>query len=537
MSSKQIVFISHSSKDRNFANAICHTLESNGVRCWIAPRDIMPGKPYGAAIIDAIEKCGIMVVVFTSNANDSVPVNNEIERAVNKGAIVIPVRFQDIAPSKNLEFFISSNHWLDAFTDPIEEHLEKLSNTIKTLFENTDSILTDEKVVKETVPETKATLPMSEGEKEEIDIKKIAAKKGLEMQAERLFESNKHAEAIEVYKKLIADHTNGNDAEAHFYRYQIHHIESEQARFESKKDSDPSEAEKNSTDVKEGLSGASEDEKEVRDDIKVSKSKEVKNGQATGISAVKQKKVDEVTKEVIKVSSLKEIKLQNIISQIEANMVYVEGGTFTMGSTSEKSKNHEKLAHAVMLSSFRINKYVVTQEEWVAVMGNNPSKYEYDRGCPVEQISWNTAQKFIGKLNNMTGGNYRLPTEAEWEYAARGGNKSKRYRYSGGDDYGKVAWYEGNSKAHPHPVGQKQPNELGLYDMSGNVWEWCSDWYHQEYYANSPSQNPKGPSIGKERVLRGGAFSNSITSCTVAERFSMRPSISAWCYGFRLARD
>ena len=165
-------------------------------------------------------------------------------------------------------------------------------------------------------------------------------------------------------------------------------------------------------------------------------------------------------------------------------------------------------------------------------MGNDPSRFSNCDNCPVEQVSWNDIQDFIQKLNQKTGKNYRLPTEAEWEYAARGGNKSKGYTYSGSNSSGEVAWYTDNSDSKTHPAGQKQPNELGLFDMSGNVWEWCSDWYGSDYYQSSPSSNPKGASTGSFRVRRGGGWCSNARDCRSAYRDFTYPGRRI---GFRLA--
>lgn len=215
------------------------------------------------------------------------------------------------------------------------------------------------------------------------------------------------------------------------------------------------------------------------------------------------------------------------------DMVYVEGGTFTMGATSEQGSDaysDESPAHSVTVSDFYIGKYEVTQAQWRAVMGSNPSKFKGDN-LPVEQVSWNDIQKFITKLNTMTGKTFRLPTEAEWEYAARGGNKSKGYKYSGSNTLDNVGWYY-NSGGKTHPVGQKQPNELGLYDMSGNVWEWCQDWYGS--YSSSSQTNPTGPSSGSYRVLRGGDW-GMIFWRNIYSRTYARPDKGRSYNGFRLA--
>ena len=165
-------------------------------------------------------------------------------------------------------------------------------------------------------------------------------------------------------------------------------------------------------------------------------------------------------------------------------------------------------------------------------MGSNPSHFKSCGGnCPVERVSWNDVQEFLKKLNQMTGKNYRLPTEAQWEYAARGGSKSRGYKYSGSNSVGSVAWYRGNSSFKTHAVGQKSPNELGIYDMSGNVWEWCMDWIGS--YSSGAQRNPQGPSSGSRKVLRGGSWINSARGMRVSNRGSISPS-NRGSFGFRL---
>lgn len=220
----------------------------------------------------------------------------------------------------------------------------------------------------------------------------------------------------------------------------------------------------------------------------------------------------------------KQRRIEEIVCQLEHNMVYVEGGTFTMGATSEQGSDaweYEKPAHQVTLSSFSIGKYEVTQEEWEAVMGSNPSHFKGAKR-PVDCVSWDDCQTFIRKLNAMTGKHFRLPTEAEWEYAARGGNRSRGYKYSGSDI--PVAWINPGSNGETHPVGRLKSNEIGLYDMSGNVWEWCQDWYSENYYGCSPSHDPKGPSSGSYRVRRGGSYYYDARQCRVSNRWFAEPN-------------
>ena len=206
-----------------------------------------------------------------------------------------------------------------------------------------------------------------------------------------------------------------------------------------------------------------------------------------------------------------------------------------MGATSEQGSdadNDEKPVHSVTLSDYYIGETEVTQELWQAVMGINLSYFSGNPHRPVETVSWNECQTFITKLNELTGKNFRLPTEAEWEYAARGGNKSKGYKYSGSNTIGDVAWYYDNSGSRTHDVKTKQANELGIYDMSGNVYEWCQDW--DGSYSSSSQTNPMGPSSGSDRVLRGGSWDYDARYCRVSDRNSNYPSSRGISDGFRL---
>ena len=243
--------------------------------------------------------------------------------------------------------------------------------------------------------------------------------------------------------------------------------------------------------------------------------------------------------------------------------VKVNGGNFDLGSNVEGSDR--KPLHTVTLKDFYIGTYEVTQEQWKTIMGDNPSIFQCDQ-CPVTNVSWNEVQIFIQKLNTATGKHYRLPTEAEWEYAARGGanemlikdsktfggvnelipNRERKRtpdKYKTGKQYsGKrlpqdVAWYERNSDYHPHPIGRKKPNELDIYDMSGNVEEWCADWYVGNFGTKIPVKNPQGPDHGISKVVRGGSWNNSADEITVTRRAAYLPDTRANSLGFRLAED
>ena len=233
------------------------------------------------------------------------------------------------------------------------------------------------------------------------------------------------------------------------------------------------------------------------------------------------------------------------IGNVSFEMVRVEGGIFTMGATAEQGSDaysDEKPTHQVTLSFYSIGKTEVTQALWQAVMGKSVSQIASENGWntygvgsnyPMYYISYEDCQTFIRKLNALTGKNFRLPTEAEWEFAARGGNNSCVYKYSGSNTLSNVAWYDDNSSNKTHPVATKAPNELGIYDMSGNVWEWCSDW--KGAYSSSSQYNPTGPNRGSFCVLRGGSWSNNARLCRGSYRLYYLPTRRIDDLGLRLA--
>lgn len=244
------------------------------------------------------------------------------------------------------------------------------------------------------------------------------------------------------------------------------------------------------------------------------------------------------------------------VNGVEFNMIHVEGGTFNMGTTIEQDKDarsDESPIHKVTLSDYYIGETAVTQELWKAVMNTTILQLaaadgldKDELGCigenfPMYYLTWYNCQKFIEKLNKITGENFRLPTEAEWEFAAKGGNKSKGYKYSGGNDLKEVAWYERNAFIGKYyesfcPIKHKKPNELGIYDMSGSVWEWCQDWYDENYYSYSPKVNPTGPLDGVNKVCRGGDWGDDVRLLRLTCRSGDDPDYtdSLGCNGFRL---
>jgi len=234
------------------------------------------------------------------------------------------------------------------------------------------------------------------------------------------------------------------------------------------------------------------------------------------------------------------------VSGVTFKMKRVDGGTFQMGATEEQitgsAQYNEQPVHRVTLNTFFIGETEVTQALWYAIMAKSPddeNSWYFGSGAdyPAYHLSWNLCQEFITKLNRVTGRQFRFPTEAEWEFAARGGTKSRGYKYAGSDNVDDVAWYQvvTPSAEHLHPVATKKANELGLYDMSGNAREWCSDWYDYYYYKSSPSSNPTGPTTGEDRVRRGGSIAGDADQCRVACRSYSEPSSDTYPNGLRLA--
>jgi sulfatase modifying factor 1 len=224
-------------------------------------------------------------------------------------------------------------------------------------------------------------------------------------------------------------------------------------------------------------------------------------------------------------------------------MVLITGGHFAMGDKDEV----DAPAHDVAVNSFYMDKYLVTQEQYQKLLGNNPSRWKGDKN-PVEQVRWSDAVRYCNKRSeaeglqpcydlqtwqcNFEASGYRLPTEAEWEYACRAGTKTPYFFGSTPDKIGDYAWYEKNSRGRPHPVGQKKPNPWGLYDICGNVWEWCNDFYKVDYYKESPPQDPKGPKTGQTKVLRGGAWRFSEENSRSGYRYNENPGYADVCFGY-----
>lgn len=237
--------------------------------------------------------------------------------------------------------------------------------------------------------------------------------------------------------------------------------------------------------------------------------------------------------QVIKIA---QIETEPSVPSEAEGMVFVKGGCFDMGDISGEGDPDEKPVHPVCVDDFYIGRYEVTQGEWMKVMGKNPSFFIRCDNCPVENVSYNAVQEFIRRLNRSSSLTYRLPTEAEWEYAARSGGKKEKWAGINGEEgLSDYAWHKGNSGGRTHPVGQKKANGLGLYDMCGNVHEWVGDYYDGDYYKSSPKNNPGGPTGSQHRVSRGGAWPNTAWGMRTSIRYRFTQDDHGREFGFRLA--
>ena len=366
---KTDVCISYSSKDKIIAEAVCHSLEERRISCWMAPRDVIPGKPYGGQIIHAIKQCSVVVLVFSKNANSSEHVGNEVGRAFDARKIIIPFVVEQSDVNEDLEYYLGRKHWLDAYPN-YKEKTAELVQTVLRLLERSDN------------------------------------------------------------------------------------------------------------DILEGP------------------------------------------------------------ECVPIKLVDICGGVFTMGATQEQGKDgddSEKPVHRVSVSSFKLSEAPITvaqYREFCQATGREmpfEPKWGWIDNHPIVNVSWYDAFSFAEWAG------CRLPTEAEWEFAARGGNNSCHYKYSGGNNPNEIAWFSDNVKSPgTRPVRAKKPNELGLYDMSGNVYEWCSNWKYE--YTTEDVTDPQGPDTGYIKASKGGSWHSSSKSLRVSNRDDDPPEFYSHNVGFRIAK-
>ena len=502
MESNQDVFISHSSVDSKLAYAMCHYLEEKGIRCWIAPRDVQGGTEYAEAIIMGIRSCKIMVVLFNKNANDSIYVKNEVERAFNYKSILIPFKLDQTIPSAALELFLGSVHSLDATKGNPEDCFDLLYQNCVRVLGKKERVIEEKPVIplttetKEYIIEEKPVIPINTETKEHLIEEKPVPPINTETK-----------EPILEEKPVISINTETKESPVKEIPLQ-HKEENKSQATDSKKKILP---------VVIGLVAL----------LIIAGAYFGYQNSMTSSPEV----ADETTKPTIQ-------------------WVSIPAGTFMMGSpASEVDRSDLEIQHEVKLSAFKMSAYEVTFEQYdafcVATKREKPSDEGWDRGQtgggprgrgqrPVINVSWYDATAFAEWVGA------RLPTEAEWEYACRAGSTTP---FNTGENLTTIqSNYDGNSPYLPidgniyrkqsTAVGSFAPNAYGLYDMHGNVWEWCLDW--SDHYPSTSQSNPTGPTEGSHRVRRGGSWSNFAQYCRSAYRSSNPPGYRCIRSGFRL---
>ncbi len=474
------VFISHSIKDKTTADAVCATLESNGVRCWIAPRDVSPGREWSECIIEAIKKSRIMVLVFTANSNESPQIRREVERAVNHGVVILPLRVDNIVPSSALEYFIGNVHWLDALTPPLEKHLLRLCGSVKSFLAAAPAppgpVLPEQPV--ETVPAgQKEGLSPSTDSPDHARVSLREAPAEPPASASAAFLSPAWLRRLWIFGLCVLAAAITIGAILFF----LHK---------------PSPGESPS--------------------------------QVTASQPGKSEPASIPAQTPVPVANPAHAPPSNLKTKVNADdgltYVFIPPGTFQMGCSPNDSEcgNGEKPVHSVTISAgFWIGQTPVTGAAYKQITGTNPSYFRGDR-IPVHVVSWNEAQTYCGRVG------MRLPTEAEWEYAARGGTAQASY-----GPLDQIAWDGDNSGGAPHDVGLKQPNSFGLYDMLGDVQEWAADWYGP--YDGLGATDPKGPPNGQFRVVRGGSWGDDASIVRASVRRKIVPGGLGNLVGFRCA--
>lgn len=426
------VFISYSTKNKEAAQAICHVLEQNEIRCWMAPRNIPPGSDYGDVIEDAIKACKSVVVLFSETAAQSQYVKSEINIAFEEQKTIIPFRLDETPLKGQNRLILNKTHWIDAYPD----YKTKFSDLVAAV-----ALSLGKEIQRE--PEV-VTIPNT--------IKRYS-------------------------KQLIAVVVLAIVATISFFVYSI-----------------------------------------------IAQQLYIYTYDNQGLHVSKKGLTEE-----------QEASLTSILD----DMVLVEGGTFVMGNTPEMEDyltEQDSLScnsHNVELSNFYICKFEVTQKQWKAFLPTDGRCIKDVDNAAMDMLSWEDAVAFADTLSHLTGISFSLPTEAQWEFAARGGNKSKHYVFSGNDDPNEVGWTSFDEIESAHEVGGKRYNELGLYDMTGNVSEWCSDYY--DHYSSNNKVDPTGPSKGMNRVLRGGDFRiDNVYDMKVCTRYFDSPFVNRNGAGLRL---
>jgi len=657
------VFVCHSSKDQRSANALVAHLERNNMRCWVAPRDIVPGANLAGVILKAIADSKLMVLVFSEHTNAAPHIRRLLERAIGEGIPVVALRIADVRPSEDLQPLLRLSRQIDAIDSSIEDHLPKLTETVQRLLKPTPAAVValphvippaTQRPPAPFPPTRKATSASSSGPKlrwvwlagaavvaasvvvglmirnrhhaalaagsrSMSPVAPIAAAQpaplsptasreqrlellrqlhlGRQLSTDQLqlatqlliapastlspFDSARLAEINNVLEGRLAADKLGGALDAVETREQQERLAREEAakgarqaeidrllataRANDNEDHDtvalaalseclkldPKNADaitlrekisqyapaKQRRMEQEAADRAAADRKAKIDSLFAAASADANSGRGGDGLAVLEEllKLDPQNADAVWLRKMigSALKTTNTLGM---TFVYIPAGRFLMGSPADEAgRSEDETQHKVVLTKgFLMAATPVTQAQWEAVTGKRPSYFQGDN-LPVEQVSYDEAAEFCRKLGIKEGKRYRLPTEAEWEYACRAGSTAPYNTGSDGSALGEAGWYDANSGGQTHPVGQKKPNAWGLFDMHGNVWQWCSDWYGP--YPDGELTDPRGAQTVRDRVLRGGSWRDPAERCRSARRRYSASDARYYSIGFRVVLE
>ena len=518
---KYDVFISYSRKDYvdehknvipgNEVSKIKEALTQAGITYWFDEEGVYSGDEFARVIVKSIKASKIFVFLSTKNSNQSEWTASEISTANMLKKKIIPVRIDDSFYHDDVILFISRLSHIDYGDNP-EKGRQELIRSINSYLEEEKAVeaqkIADEKRRHEELERQRRQ--EEENKKRQEQIAKIES----EIAALEAQKVERKKAVLQKEQELKLAQVDLEDCEAKIQKLQTKLQE-----------------------LREPKSKAEEAKRKAEEERR--KTEEEKRKVEAQRVAEEQKRREEEERKLREEEARAAVR-EFAVGGVPFKMIRVEGGNFMMGSPENDSDAYddEKPQHWVTLSDYYIGETQVTQALWKAVMGNNPSYFK-GANLPVENVSWNDCQEFIKKLNNSMqsrlpqGYRFALPTEAQWEFAARGGKKNKGFKYAGSNNIDEVAWYDDNSDDKTHPVKGKKANELGLYDMTGNVWEWCQDWFGS--YSSGSQTDPTGPSSGSYRVNRGGGWGSDSRHCRLSYRSRSTPDDRDNYLGFRLA--
>ena len=554
------VFISYSRKDYvdengnvisgNIVSRIKEELKANGISYWFDEDGVNSGDEFAQLITNSIKNSKVVLFISTVNSNQSEWTRKEIATAVSYKKKIIPFRYDETPFNDSIYLYLADLDFI-SYSKNGEKALDRMVSGIKRHLKSLEN--NDAKAAK--------MKKIHEFESEQNDLN--------DSRKLMLIEIDKSAAMLDSLKVKYNDTVDKiNNLEKEICRLDDGRVEHLVEKLAEKKEPKPVKVKTRSAVIQFIIiaslavyaivltimnfpRGEKIAEQTKQEEIKPVETMPVETKPEVKTQEVKKTEAKTETKQETKpVQKKKEVKDTTVkVKDVEFDMIAVKGGTFEMGATAEQgayAENNERPAHTVTISDFCIGKYEVTQKLWKAVMGVGVRQQRdaldhslklrgEDDNMPMYYVSWDDCQQFIKKLNALTGKKFRLPTEAEWEYAARGGVEAKGMMFGSSNNAAGVAWYEDNSEGSTHVVGAKAPNALGLYDMLGNIGEWCQDRYGK--YSSGAVTNPKGPSSGYDYVVRGGSWANTADNCRVSSRSGVDASVRSDANGLRLVLE